>query len=114
GSDLASLQSRAALVGDEWVINGHKIWTTSAQESDYMFGLFRTEPDAPKHAGISYLLIDMKSPGIEIRPLMEMTGAAMFNEVFFTDVRIPDANRLSEVGNGWAVAITTLASRVIL
>ena len=108
GSDLASLKSCAELVGDEWVINGHKVWTTSAQESDYMFGLFRTEPDAPKHAGISYLLIDMKSPGIEIRPLMEMTGAAMFNEVFFTDVRIPAGNIVGKRGEGWQISRVTL------
>ena len=108
GSDLASLQSRADLDGDEWVVNGHKVWTTSAQDSDYMFGLFRTEPDASKHAGISYLLIDMKSPGIEVRPLMEMTGAAMFNEVFFENVRIPAENIVGNRGEGWQISRVTL------
>jgi len=108
GSDLASLQSRADLVGDEWVINGHKIWTTTAHEADYMFGLFRTEPDASKHAGISYLLLDMKAPGIEVRPLKEMTGAAMFNEVFFTDVRAPADHIVGKRGEGWQVSRATL------
>jgi len=108
GSDLASLQSRAELDGDEWVINGHKVWTTSAQEADYMFGLFRTEPEATKHAGISYLLIDMKAPGIEVRPLVEMTGAAMFNEVFFDNVRIPAGNIVGKRGEGWQISRVTL------
>ena len=89
GSDLASLQTKAVDDGDDFVINGQKIWTSGAQMSDMMFCLVRTEPDAPKHKGISYLLIDMKTPGIEVRPLMTMTGHAEFNEVFFTDVRVP-------------------------
>ncbi len=90
GSDLASLKTRGELVGDEWVINGQKIWTSSAHEADFMFCLVRTEPEAKKHAGISYLLIDMKQPGIDVRPLREMTGGAMFNEVFFNDVKTPE------------------------
>ncbi|MCH2173748.1 acyl-CoA dehydrogenase family protein [Myxococcota bacterium] len=108
GSDLASLQTRAELQGDEWVINGHKIWTTTAHEADFMFGLFRTEPQAPKHAGISYLLVDMKAPGIEIRPLREMTGASMFNEVFFDNVRTPAENIVGKRGEGWQVSRATL------
>ena len=108
GSDLASLQSRAEIDGDEWIINGHKIWTTMAHLSDYMFGLFRTEPEAKKHGGISYLLVDMKSPGIEVRPLVEMTGAQLFNEVFFSDVRIPAENIVGERGQGWQVSRATL------
>jgi alkylation response protein AidB-like acyl-CoA dehydrogenase len=108
GSDLASLQCAATLEGDEWVINGQKIWTSNAREADMMFGLFRTEPDAPKHAGITYLLVDMKSPGIEVRPLKEMTGATEFNEVFFNDVRVPVGNVVGKRGEGWAVSRATL------
>ncbi|MEM7408764.1 MAG: acyl-CoA dehydrogenase family protein [Myxococcota bacterium] len=108
GSDLASLSSRAELVGDEWVIHGHKIWTSGAEKSDWMFGLFRTEPDAAKHAGISYLLIDMKSPGIDVRPLREMTGGALFNEVFFDGVRTPAENVVGQRGQGWQVSRATL------
>ena len=108
GSDLASLQSRAELDGDEWVINGHKIWTSSAQEAHMMFGLFRTEPEASKHAGISYLLIPMNAPGIEIRPLVEITGGALFNEVRLTDVRIPAGNIVGKRGEGWAISKVTL------
>ena len=89
GSDLASLKTKGELVGDEWVINGQKIWTSSAVEADYMFCLVRTEPEAKKHAGISYLLIDMKQPGIDVRPLKQMTGSSEFNEVFLNDVRTP-------------------------
>ena len=92
GSDLASLQTKAVDDGDDFIINGQKIWTSSAQFSDMMFCLVRTEPDAPKHKGISYILIDMKTPGIDVRPLMTMTGHAEFNEVFFTDVRVPKSN----------------------
>ncbi|MEE3330240.1 MAG: acyl-CoA dehydrogenase family protein [Myxococcota bacterium] len=108
GSDLASLQTRGELVGDEWVINGQKIWTSSAQNADFMFALIRTEPDAGKHAGISYLLIDMKQPGIEVRPLKMMSGAADFNEVFFNDVRTPKDWIVGKRGEGWTVSRTTL------
>ena len=108
GSDLASLQCSARLDGGEWGINGQKIWTSNAREAHFMFGLFRTEPDAPKHAGISYLLVDMKSPGIEVRPLKEMTGGMDFNEVFFDDVRIPAENIVGKRGEGWAVSRATL------
>ncbi|MFQ5514794.1 MAG: acyl-CoA dehydrogenase family protein [Myxococcota bacterium] len=108
GSDLASLQTRAELDGDEWVINGHKIWTTMANIAHYMFCLCRTEPEAEKHAGISYLLIDMKTPGIDVRPLRQMTGAADFCEVFFENVRIPARNIVGKRGQGWIVSRSTL------
>jgi alkylation response protein AidB-like acyl-CoA dehydrogenase len=108
GSDLASLQCTAEIDGDEWVINGQKIWTSNAQEADYLFGLFRTEPDAGKHAGISYLLIELDQPGIEIRPLKQMTGSLDFNEVFFTDARTPAENIVGRRGEGWAVSRATL------
>jgi alkylation response protein AidB-like acyl-CoA dehydrogenase len=108
GSDLASLQTRAELDGDEWVINGQKIWTSGANEADMMFCLVRTEPDAGKHAGISYLLVDMKSPGIRVRTLEQMTGTEEFCEVFFDDVRIPAENIVGKRGEGWAVSRATL------
>jgi alkylation response protein AidB-like acyl-CoA dehydrogenase len=108
GSDLASLQSRAVLDGDTWVINGHKIWTSSAHEAHFLFGLFRTEPDAPKHAGISYLLVDMQAPGVSVKPLRQMTGGAEFNEVFFDDVRVPAENIVGRRGEGWKVSRATL------
>jgi alkylation response protein AidB-like acyl-CoA dehydrogenase len=108
GSDLASLQCSAILDGDAFVINGQKIWTSNADHADMMFGLFRTEPDAPKHAGISYLLVDMKTPGIDVRPLQEMTGSREFNEVFFDDVRVPAENLVGKRGEGWAVSRATL------
>jgi alkylation response protein AidB-like acyl-CoA dehydrogenase len=108
GSDLASISTRGELIGDEWVINGQKVWTSGAHASDWMFCLVRTEPDAPKHAGISYLLIEMNQPGIEVKPLRQMTGAADFNEVFFTDVRTPKDHIVGERGQGWQVSRTTL------
>jgi alkylation response protein AidB-like acyl-CoA dehydrogenase len=108
GSDLASLRTRAELAGDHWVINGQKIWTTGAHFAHYMFILCRTEPDAPKHAGISYLLVDMKSPGIEVRPLRQMSGGADFNEVFLTDVRTPADHIVGRRGEGWTVSRSTL------
>jgi len=108
GSDLASLKTRAELVGDTWVINGQKIWTSSAQQADYMFCLCRTEPDQPKHAGISYLLIDMKQPGIDVRPLRMMSGTAEFNEVFFDDARTPADWIVGRRGEGWLVSRATL------
>jgi alkylation response protein AidB-like acyl-CoA dehydrogenase len=108
GSDLASLSTKAELVGDEWVINGQKIWTSGAKQADFMFCLCRTEPDAPKHAGISYLLIDMQQPGIDVRPLRQMTGTADFNEVFLTDVRTPKDWIVGKRGEGWLVSRTTL------
>ena len=108
GSDLASLQTKGVLDGDEWVINGQKIWTSTAKYSQMMFCLVRTEPDEPKHKGISYLLIPMDTPGIEIRPLVDMTLDAGFNEVFFTDVRIPATNIVGKRGEGWLVANKTL------
>jgi alkylation response protein AidB-like acyl-CoA dehydrogenase len=108
GSDLASLKTRAELLGDEWVINGQKIWTTNAHGADWMFCLCRTEPDAQKHAGISYLLIPMHQPGVEVRPLRQMTGGADFNEVFLTDARTPADHIVGKRGEGWSVSRSTL------
>ena len=108
GSDLASLQTKGELINDQWVINGQKIWTSTAQYSQMMFCLVRTEPEASKHAGISYLLVPMDTPGLEIRPLVDMTLKAGFNEVFFTDVTIPGNNIVGSRGEGWAVANATL------
>jgi alkylation response protein AidB-like acyl-CoA dehydrogenase len=104
GSDLASLTTKAELDGDEWVINGQKIWTSTAHISDWIFCLVRTEPEAPKHQGISFLLFKMDTPGIEVRPLVDMTGSANFNEVFFTDVRVPKNQIVGQRGQGWQVA----------
>jgi alkylation response protein AidB-like acyl-CoA dehydrogenase len=114
GSDLASLQSRAELVGDEWVLDGHKIWTSQADQADMMFGLFRTEPNAPRHAGISYLLIPMKTPGIDVRPLTMMQGGVDFCEVFFDGVRIPARNIVGRRGEGWKVTRSTLKHERVL
>jgi alkylation response protein AidB-like acyl-CoA dehydrogenase len=108
GSDLASLKTKAELDGDEWVINGQKVWTTQAQYADYIFLLARTDPEAPKHAGISYLLVPMKQAGVEVRPIEQIDGSAEFNEVFFTNVRCPKDNVIGGVNNGWKVAMTTL------
>ncbi len=108
GSDLASVQTRCVLDGDHFVINGQKIWTSSAHFADMMFLLCRTEPELPKHAGLSYLLLSMRTPGIEVRPLATMTGRAEFNEVFFTDVRVPARQLVMGRGQGWHVANITL------
>ena len=108
GSDLASLRTAGVLDGDNWIVNGQKIWTSTAHLADWIFCLVRTEPDAPKHKGISFLLFDMKTPGIEIRPLVDMTGNANFNEVFFTDVRVPKQQIVGQRGQGWQVANSIL------
>ncbi len=108
GSDLASLQTRAVRDGDDFVINGQKIWTSGAQFAHWMFMLARTDPDAPKHKGISYFLLDMKSPGVTVRPLVNMGGNAAFNEVFFDNVRVPAKNLVGEENRGWYIGTTTL------
>ena len=108
GSDLASLQTRGVRDGDDYVVNGQKIWTTGAQYADWMYMLIRTDPDAPKHRGITYVLVDMKSPGVTVRPLTTLAGVQTFNEVFFEDVRVPVGNRIGDENRGWYVGTTTL------
>lgn len=108
GSDLAGLRTTAVKDGDEWVVNGQKIWTSGAQICEWGILVVRTDPTAVKHAGLSYFVVNMNSPGIEIRPITQINKAQGFNEVFFTDCRIPDDQRISEIGNGWSVALTTL------
>ena len=108
GSDLAALRTRAVRDGDDWVVNGQKIWTSGAHYCDFGILVARTDPDRPKHEGLSYFILDMKSPGVEIRPIRQISGSAHFNEVFFTDVRIPDDRRVGPMGAGWKVALTTL------
>jgi len=108
GSDLAALRTRAERDGDDWVINGQKIWTSGAHYSDYGVIVVRTDPTVPKHKGLSYFYVDMKAPGVEIKPIKQLTGDSDFNEVYFTDVRVSDSQRLGEVGQGWQVSLTTL------
>lgn len=108
GSDLAGIQTRAVRDGDEWIVTGQKVWTSGAQYSDLGEVITRTSPDKPKHKGLSMFLVDMHAPGVEVRPLRQMTGGASFNEVFFDEVRIPDDHRLGDVDEGWTVALTTL------
>jgi alkylation response protein AidB-like acyl-CoA dehydrogenase len=108
GSDVAGLSTRAERDGEEWMLNGQKVWTTLAHISSFGLIVARTNPDVPKHKGMTAFLVDMKAPGVEVRPLMQITGEAEFNEVFFTDVRMPDSARLGAEGDGWRVAVTTL------
>jgi alkylation response protein AidB-like acyl-CoA dehydrogenase len=108
GSDLAGIRTRAAREGDDWIVNGQKIWTSGAQHSKYGILVTRSDFDLPKHKGLTYFFLDMESPGVEIRPIKQVSGESQFNEVFFTNVRIPDAQRLGEVGAGWTVSLTTL------
>lgn len=108
GSDVAGLATRAVRDGDEWVVSGQKVWTTLAHIAKWGMVVTRTDPDAPKHQGMTYFIVDMTSPGVDVRPLYQITGEAEFNEVFFNDVRIPDENRIDAVGAGWRVTLTTL------
>ena len=108
GSDVAGLRTRAIRDGDDWVINGQKIWTSGAHFAEYGLLLTRTDPNVPKHAGLTMFFLDMKNPGVDVRRIKQISGTSNFNEVFFTDVRIPDSQRLGEIGAGWKVALTTL------
>ena len=108
GSDVAGLSTRAVLDGDEWLVNGQKVWTTLAHVASYGIVLVRTDPEQVKHKGMTMFVLDMHAPGVEVRPLVQATGEAEFNEVYMTDVRIPDAERLGDVGEGWGVSLTTL------
>lgn len=108
GSDLAALRTRAEPEGDDWVLNGQKIWTSGAHYSDYGIIVTRTDPSVPKHRGLTMFIVDMRAPGVEVKPIKQLTGDSDFNEVYFNDVRVPDRFRLGEVGEGWQVALTTL------
>ena len=108
GSDLAGVSTRAVRDGDDWIVNGQKVWTSSAQKAQRAILVARTDPTVPKHQGLTYFVCDMTDSGVEVRPLRQITGEAEFNEVFLTDVRVPDANRLGPEGGGWKVATTTL------
>jgi len=110
GSDLGSLKTRAELVGDEFIVNGQKCWNSGAHHADFCMLLTRTDPKAPKHLGLTYMIVDMKTPGVEVRPLRQITGSSDFNEMFFTNVRVPRTNVVGEINGGWRVAISTLSS----
>jgi len=108
GSDVAGIRTKAEKEGDDWIINGQKVWTSGAHFSDFGIIVVRTDPNVPKHKGLSFFFLDMKSEGIDVKPIRQISGGANFNEVFFNDVRVPDTQRLGEVGEGWKVALTTL------
>lgn len=114
GSDVAGLATRAERDGDEWVVNGQKVWTSMAHVADWGLLLARSDPDVPKHQGLTYFYVDMHAPGVTVRPLRQMTGEAEFNEIFFDDVRIPDSQRIGDVGAGWSVAIATLMNERVM